>query len=121
MLKTHDEERRVLPLELALNPYLGLPFNNTVMLDARCSVCAGTGMVYSEEWRAWNEQHDASAPKRANFAEYDEWDACMREWERNHPMPDGNEEVHCGECDGAGAIPTAAGSVILALVDRYRR
>jgi len=79
-----------------------------VELERTCTECDGEGIVYAPEWREWSAACDASGMS-------------LDEYQREHPMPEGPEEVECGECDGSGFQLTQAGYDLLAFMRRHGR
>jgi hypothetical protein len=93
-------------------------------LEHPCEGCEGTGAVYSDAWRDWNRRYDearADAERRRATEQMDgRWlDPTLRALEEEMDSL-GDEEVPCGECDGAGTQPTAKGAALLEFLGRRR-
>jgi predicted methyltransferase len=69
---------------------------NDEMSKCSCSYCNGSGIIYSPEWKDWQD-----ALTKTGLS------ACMMDekylqWLKDNPMPNEPEEICCWECDGTG-------------------
>jgi len=67
-------------------------------LETICPHCGGSGYVTNPVWIEWLKK---------------------RKQNPDLPMPDEDEEVKCGECDGIGMVPTEAGKALLDFLYMY--
>lgn len=91
------------------------------LLSDDCPRCGGCGVIQAEAWRAWWEEDDKlrEAWKAANPG--GDWHGSAEGTNHDFETPDGDEEVQCPQCRGAGAVPTAVGNVLLRLARQHLR
>lgn len=81
-------------------------------MELLCSHCKGSGFITSPDWLGynakWQDEHVYEMPLSGRD-----------EWERERPMPEGPEEIACGECEGIGWVLTEPGRALLDFIRRH--
>lgn len=72
-----------------------------ILTSNKCKECDGTGRVYNDVWRTFNELDDAYKEKHGQFMSQKDVNAWFRE--RGYGKLPG-EELICYECEGNGIV-----------------
>ncbi len=80
-------------------------------LEERCSACSGTGHDRTIQWKNWYQMVSKHVSDHYSLTR-------AIELFGDEPPSD---VVDCGECQGAGSIPTALGASLLGFIHRHRK